>query len=213
MEYSNNSDVELFKKGVEADLEDALEHGMIVGVLARELAKEMKKDKKFIYEVTLAGVLHDIGKMRLSRYLYWRNDVPFRIEELKYVRMHSTYSYDFLKTKGYSDLILEAIYYHHENYDGSGYPMKLEGEQIPESARILRVCDMYAALISDRPYRKAFDKETAIELMIEEVKNFDMRIFLAFQAMINSLDIDKIVSGRLFEKDSDCFECIEQYFD
>jgi HD-GYP domain-containing protein (c-di-GMP phosphodiesterase class II) len=53
-------------------------------------------------------------------------------------------------------------------------------------ARILRVCDVFSALISDRPYRRAFDKETAMELMIEEVKNFDMEVFLAFQRVIHN---------------------------
>ena len=52
----------------------------------------------------------------------------------------------FLKNRGYEKSVLEAIYYHHENYDGSGYPENLEGENIPLSSRILRVCDTYAAL-------------------------------------------------------------------
>ena len=57
------------------------------------------------------------------------------------------------------------------NYDGSGYPSNLSGDSIPLGARILRVCDVYAALISDRPYRKAFDVSSVIELMIDEIKN------------------------------------------
>lgn len=81
--------------------------------------------------------------------------------------------------------MLESILYHHENYDGSGYPSNKSGEEIPIGARILRVCDVYAALMSDRPYRKAFDMETVMELMIDEVKNFDMHIFLAFQRVIH----------------------------
>ena len=59
------------------------------------------------------------------------------------------------------------------------------GEEIPIGARILRVCDVYAALISDRPYRKGFDISTVMELMIDEVKNFDMQVFLAFQRVVH----------------------------
>ena len=75
--------------------------------------------------------------------------------------------------------------HHHENWDGSGYPDSLRGEEIPYGARILRVCDVFSALISDRPYRKAFDSATAMELMIEEIKNFDIKVFLAFQRIIH----------------------------
>ena len=94
--------------------------------------------------------------------------------------------YEELKEQGYSDIVLQSILYHHENYDGSGYPSNLSGDSIPLGARILRVCDVYAALSSDRPYRKAFDVSTVIELMIDEIKNFDMEVFLAFQRVVHN---------------------------
>jgi HD-GYP domain-containing protein (c-di-GMP phosphodiesterase class II) len=100
--------------------------------------------------------------------------------------MHSSLGYEELKGQGYSDFVLESILYHHENYDGSGYPSNKSGEDIPIGARILRVCDVYAALSSDRPYRKAFDQDMVMELMIDEVKNFDMEVFLAFQKVVHN---------------------------
>ncbi len=100
--------------------------------------------------------------------------------------MHSSLGYEELKEQGYSDIVLQSILYHHENYDGSGYPSNLSGDSIPLGARILRVCDVYAALSSDRPYRKAFDVSTVIELMIDEIKNFDMEVFLAFQRVVHN---------------------------
>ena len=93
--------------------------------------------------------------------------------------------YEELKDQDYSETVLQSILYHHENYDGSGYPSNLSGDSIPLGARILRVCDVYAALISDRPYRKAFDVSSVIELMIDEIKNFDMEVFLAFQRVVH----------------------------
>ena len=108
------------------------------------------------------------------------------IDELKYVRMHSTLGYDELKGQGYSDFVLESILYHHENYDGSGYPSNLAGEEIPIGARILRVCDVFCALSQDRSYRKAFDRRTVMELMIDEIKNFDLEVFLAFQRVVHT---------------------------
>ncbi len=76
-----------------------------------------------------------------------------------------------------------------KNYDGSGYPYCLQGEEIPIGARIIRVCDDFVALISDRAYRKAFDSKTALLMVIDEVRHFDMKIFLAFQRIINTTDI------------------------
>lgn len=170
---------------LEFELSSQLRHAIDVSNLAYAVAKEMKLSEKICYELAIAGMLHDIGKLRLRGYINGVEKDPLLIEELKYVRMHSTLGYEALKGQGYSDFILESILYHHENYDGSGYPSNLSGEQIPLGARILRVCDVYSALISDRPYRKAFDTRTTMELMIEEVKNFDMRVFIAFQRVVH----------------------------
>lgn len=110
------------------------------------------------------------------------------VEEMRYVRRHPELGYESLKDRGYSAFVLESIYYHHENYDGSGYPENLAGEKIPLGARILRICDVYAALTSKRAYRDAFSGETAVKMVIDEVKNFDMQVFLAFQRAIHEED-------------------------
>lgn len=172
------------KQGVEHALAEQINHGICVSNLAYRLSKELGYPEEFCMEMANAGMVHDIGKMKLDSYIYGDNTV-LSVEKLRYIRMHSKLGYDLLKDKGYSDLVLVSILYHHENFDGSGYPENLQGEDIPEGARILRVCDVYAALTSDRTYRKAFDKQTAVELMIEEVKNFDMKIFLAFMGIMN----------------------------
>lgn len=80
--------------------------------------------------------------------------------------------------KGYNNAICEAVLYHHENYDGSGYPDNRKAEQIPLGARIMHVADAFIALISERPYREAFDFDSAIGIMIEDVKEFDMQVSL-----------------------------------
>lgn len=182
------------KKGyaVREDLTDALEHGILVSNLAAMLAKELGEREEFIYDISLAGLVHDIGKLKLSKYLYGRNKDALKIEEMKYVRMHSTFGYNILKEKGYKESILKAVYHHHENFDGSGYPDNLKGNRIPWEARLLRACDVFAALVSDRPYRAAFDVDTAMELMIDEVKNFDMKVFLAFQRIVHSEEFLRI---------------------
>ena len=129
------------------------------------------------------------------------------VEKMKYVRMHAACSRDILKDKGFDDTILEMVYHHHENYDGSGYPDNISGELIPPGARIIRVCDVYSALISDRSYRKAFSEKIAVELMIDEMRHFDMKVFLAFQRVIHSDEYEKVrvLTGHRIDADAEQF--------
>ena len=170
---------------LEMDLSAELKHGVVVSNLAYDVAKELGLGKEECYQLAIAGMLHDIGKLKLEGYINGQEQNPMVIEELKYVRMHSTLGYEILKDQGYSDYVLESILYHHENFDGSGYPSNKSGEEIPIGARILRVCDVYAALSMDRPYRKALENDEVLKLMIDEIKNFDMQVFLAFQRVIH----------------------------
>ncbi len=151
---------------IQETLREEIRHGLEVSNLAVMIAKELDKDEEFCKNIMIAGVLHDIGKLKLAKYLYSEEDDTLMVEQMKYVRMHSTYSYEILKNEGYPLNIAEAVYHHHENFDGSGYPDNLRGEEIPVMSRILRTCDVFAALTSDRSYRKAFDEQTAVEIMI-----------------------------------------------
>lgn len=187
----NSSSTHAVRQALKKDVPEAIEHGIYVSNMARLIAKELGLPDKMVYELSVAGILHDIGKLRLSNYMYGDKENSYMIEQLRYVRMHSKLSADILKERDYSDFIVESILYHHENYDGSGYPENLQGESIPLGARILRVCDVFIALISDRHYRKAFDKDTAVTLMIDEVKNFDMGVFLAFLKVVHEIDLNK----------------------
>jgi putative nucleotidyltransferase with HDIG domain len=177
---------------VDYNLTEELAHGTYVSCLARELARELGKSEEEQYKLALAGLVHDIGKLKLANYIYGEKKIesPLVIEEMKYVRMHSMLSYGILREKGFDEYILTAVRHHHENYDGSGYPDNLEGKAIPESSRILRVCDVYAALTSDRPYRKRFSDDEAMSLMIDEINHFDMQIFLAFERVVHRIGTD-----------------------
>ena len=186
LETAQSETVKSTDRILDFDLSAELNHGVVVSNLAYAVAVEMGLDEEFCYQMAIAGMLHDIGKLKLTGYINGQERDPLLIEELKYVRMHSSLGYEELKEQGYSDIVLQSILYHHENYDGSGYPSNLSENSIPLGARILRVCDVYAALSSDRPYRKAFDVSTVIELMIDEIKNFDMEVFLAFQRVVHN---------------------------
>ena len=180
-------------KIVDYNITEELAHGTYVCALVRDLAMELGLSEEERRPLMIAALLHDIGKLRLARYLMigtQSGEDPLVIEEMKYVRMHSVLSYEILRQAGYRQGVLEAVRYHHENYDGTGYPDNLRGEAIPLGARIIRVCDVFAALTTDRPYRNRFSKDEAISLMIEEINHFDLRIFLAFERVVHRVGTD-----------------------
>ncbi len=168
------------------DLKNAIRHGMLVSNLAAMVAKELGEGEEVVRSVAIAGILHDIGKLRLTSHLYGRDSDTMLVEEMKYTRMHSQFSYEIAMEQGFSEDVAKMVYHHHENYNGSGYPDNLKGSDIPWGARVIRICDEYSALISKRPYRDAFSREVAFELMVEGAKNYDMDAFLAFQRILHS---------------------------
>lgn len=193
---------------LERDAANIIGHSIVVSKLACLVGKEMGIPDELCRELALAGVMHDIGKIQLDSFLevsQHSKTAEFRkiqrmvgdgqldTDEVQYVRMHSKFSYEILKEYGYSDIVLDTVLYHHENYDGTGYPEGLQGTDIPMGARILRVCDVFAALIGKRLYRDAFDVDTAAAIMIDEIKNYDMQVFLAFQRVIHDLETEELL--------------------
>ncbi len=196
-------------KVMTVDFADAISHGAIVSELAVLVSRELGMDKKFCDDIAIAAMLHDIGKLRLAEQLHKERSEAMVVEKMKYVRMHAALSRDVMKEQGFDDNLLDMVYHHHENYDGSGYPENISGENIPPGARIIRVCDVYAALISERSYRKAFSEKVAVELMIDEARHFDMKVFLAFLKVIHSdeyVKVKNIMQGGLMECASGFFE-------
>ena len=190
LDYGAN-DVET---SLQETLGEALLHGMVVSNLAYFVGKVLNLPEDQLHTLAVAGMVHDIGKLRLRSYVYKEKAATLHIDELRYMRLHPTLGYAILKEHGYDEEVLLAVLYHHENADGSGYPNNLKIDDIPLNARILRVCDVFGALIANRPYRSAFDIETAIDIMIDEIKNFDMEVFLAFQQVTQSEDMNNMLS-------------------
>lgn len=179
--------VDELEQAINEELADAICHGMLVSNMAVLVAREMGESEDFCNEIAMAGLLHDIGKIKMRRFLYQNQGDSLQIEDVKYMKKHSAYSYEILRKKNIVSLFtLEAIYHHHENYDGSGYPDNLKGEEIPLAARILRACDIFVALTSDRSYRSALDTDTALQVMIDEIKNFDLHCFMALLRVVHS---------------------------
>ncbi len=177
---------------VQGDLEDAIDHGVLVTKTVRLLCESLQLGEEFKEQVLTAAGVHDIGKLKLGQFLYGRDKSAMHVEEMRYMRMHAETGRNMLQACGYPDTIVQAVYHHHENYDGSGYPDNLAGTKIPLSARILKVCDLFCALVSERPYREAFEFDTALEMMIEDSKDLDMGIFLEFMKLYHSEEFEEI---------------------
>ncbi len=187
---------------VEEDFYDSIDHGELVRMLVALLCDQLGIEESVRNEALVAAGLHDIGKLKISENIYGRDKSALHVEEVRYMRMHARLGAEMLRECGYPEGVVSAVYHHHENYDGTGYPDNLSGEQIPYSSRLIHVCDSFAALISDRPYRKAFDMDTAMEMMIEDIKMYDVGIFMGFMKLYNSdrfttaMDLSKLINSK-----------------
>ncbi|MCC8066285.1 MAG: HD domain-containing protein [Clostridiales bacterium] len=197
MEETIRADTQMYKKEypiIRPSVVKELVHASTVSNLAFRVGQEMGFSEDECHDLAVAGFLHDIGKLELAQYVHGHEDETLVIEEMRYVRVHSMMGAMILQEKGYSQKIVDMVKFHHENCDGTGYPLNLTREEIPIGARILRVCDVFAALTSDRPYRRAFDADTSVELMIEEIKNYDIQVFLAFMRVVHQPEIREVLN-------------------
>lgn len=132
-----------------------------------------------------AAQVHDIGKIAINEFIV---NKPGRFTEAEYlmVQHHAQLGANLIETLGLDPLIPAIILHHHENFDGSGYPGKLKGEQIPLEARIIRITDTYDALTSNRGYRDAYTHKKALEIMEHDHTFFDPELLEVFFKMQNS---------------------------
>lgn len=156
-------------------------HTRRVTEMTLTLAKKMGLPDDRIIHVRRGAMLHDIGKMGVPDNILHKPG-PLTDSEWAIMRCHPQYAYELLSPIAYLELALDIPYCHHERWDGSGYPRGLKADQIPLAARLFAVVDVFDALTSDRPYRKAWSKEKTLEYILEQSgKHFDpevVRIFL-----------------------------------
>jgi len=159
-------------------------HTQRVSTLTVRLARKMGIPATEILHIRRGALLHDIGKMGISDNIL-RKPSDLTAEEWKEMRLHPVYAYEMLAPITYLKPALDIPYCHHEKWDGSGYPRGLKGEEIPFAARIFAVADVYDAITSDRPYRKAWTKEKALDYIREQSgTHFDPQIVEKFLELI-----------------------------
>lgn len=155
-------------------------HSRRVADLTIEIAKEIGIQKEELIHIRRGALLHDIGKIVIPDSILLKPE-KLTEEEWEIMKKHPVYAYQILSRIEYLRPAIDVPYCHHEKWDGSGYPRGLKGEEIPLSARIFAVADVFDALTSNRPYRKAWSRESALEYIKKESgKHFDPKIVEIF---------------------------------
>ena len=159
-------------------------HADRVSRIAGAIAREMHVTEKQIEQIELAGLLHDIGKIGVEDRILMK---PMRLDadEQELMRRHPIYGASILEPSAALRPLVPMVLYHHENFDGSGYPEGLKGEDIPMGSRIIIVADAYEAMTSDRIYRKAIGHEKAMD-QLNKYKSiqFDPTIVRALEQLL-----------------------------
>lgn len=156
------------------------DHTQRVAKWTVRLARLMDVPEDQIVHIRRGSLLHDIGKMAIPDGILLKPG-PLTPEEWELMRKHPTYAYDLLHPIEYLRPALDIPHYHHERWDGSGYPFGLAGEKIPLAARIFSVVDVWDALGSDRPYRKKVPEGEIMAYLQEHAGDlFEPRIVTGF---------------------------------
>jgi len=137
-------------------------HTQRVTELTVKLARRARMSEAELLHVKRGALLHDIGKMGIPDHILLKPD-KLTDDEWLLMRKHPTYAYELLRPIEYLHDALDIPFCHHEKWDGTGYPRGLKGEQIPLAARLFAVVDVWDAIRSDRPYRKGWGEERALE--------------------------------------------------
>ena len=169
------------------DAKDEYSHGhsMRVAEYARRIAEEMGKNEEECQKIYYAGLLHDVGKIGISDAIITKKG-KLTPEEYEEIKKHPVLSNQILSSIRDYPYISIGAHYHHERYDGKGYPDGLKGEDIPEIARIISVADAYDAMSSNRSYRKAIPQQIIREEIVKGAgTQFDPEIAMIMRHLID----------------------------
>jgi len=167
------------------------EHAMRIANLSMSLGKKLNLKYNELNELRLVAILHDIGKISISDTIILK---PGKLtpEEWEIIKKHPEAGYRLAKSSRDLEQIANGILYHHERWDGSGYPKGLKGKKIPVFSRIVSIADAFDAMTNDRPYRKAMSIEEAIEEIRREAgSQFDPSLAKEFiEVLLSESDIE-----------------------
>ena len=165
------------------------EHTRRVALLAARVAEELKLPAALRRDLAVGGLLHDVGKLSVPLEILQKPG-PLDDEEFAEIRRHPAAGRKLLdELGGFPETVQRLVSDHHERLDGTGYPTGLKGEELPIETRILAVCDVYDALVSDRVYRVAWTPERALALLQEEAgTGYDATVVAALERIVTPTD-------------------------
>lgn len=158
-------------------------HSERVRQMAARLAERLGMEEDQIQHIANGCILHDIGKIGINREIL---NKPGRLEgeEMEVVRQHPRLGHAIVLPLGLNKAVSSIVRLHHERFDGGGYPDGLTGEEIPQSVRVVAICDAYDAMTSDRPYRRSLPRKEAFSRLQEAAgSQFDPRLLEEFMTM------------------------------
>ena len=163
----NNETRALYLMASALGLKDKYTHGHAqrVSAYAKRLAMRLGLPMRDVIQIAMGGMMHDVGKLALSDSIFSTQAASLS-EELRWeVHNHSLIGAAMLKRTQCSKAICDAVLFHHERIDGSGYPFGLRGKSIPLSARIVAIADCFDAITTDRPYQKRKSAHDALSML------------------------------------------------
>ena len=170
------------------------QHSVNVSVLSLVLGIQLQLNKVELYKLCTGALLHDIGKVFIPKEIIQKKD-KLTSEEYAIIKEHTTRGYDYLKNNiDISPVSRIIILQHHEKIDGTGYPEGKKGDKINKLAKIVAIADVYDALTSDRPYRRALSPNEAIEYILGSGQtHFDYKMVQAFAKCIVPYPVGTLV--------------------
>ena len=188
LELAYQTTLEGWARALELKDKETEGHSHRVTDLTIEVAEKFDFDENAIRYVYYGALLHDIGKMGVPDEIL-NKPGELTPEERAIINQHPIYAFEMLKDIEYLQQAISIPYSHHENWDGTGYPQGLQGEEIPLPARIFSVVDNWDALTSDRPYRNAWSKEKAYNYIKEQSgKKFDPQVVEIFVTQVVNIE-------------------------
>jgi len=179
-----NSLIVSLRQALQEKTHETTEHCLRMTDLSLRLAAKLKLSPAMRDDIEVFAAIHDIGKIAIPEQVLEKCG-PLTAEEWSIMQKHSEIGFRIASTSPELSHIAECILHHHERWDGTGYPQGLRGEDICLRARVVAVVDAYDAMTSDRPYRRALEREVALrEIENGRAKQFDPRIVDAFLAMM-----------------------------
>lgn len=191
---SENDAVAMNIDALKVSDEYTFKHSVDVATMAMIIARKSGLPNKDIYQIGVAGLLHDVGKSHIPNEILNKAG-KLTEEEFTVMKNHTIYGYNILKEKSeISNEIIAGVLQHHEKINGRGYPLKLANKQITPYARVLSVADIYDALVTERPYKKGFSAHDALEMIMAMTDELDVDFMRSFIDTVILYPVDTSVT-------------------